>query len=76
MSCGKRWRWQFRDPKLRGSKPQTPLGWAAFGTTTFLPRVRTRSKSHTTPLHWASELHYLLLGENKCWSPLGFKGLS
>ena len=58
MSCRKRWTWQFRDPKLRGSKPQTPLGWATFGTTTFPPRMRTPSKSHATPLHWASELKW------------------
>ena len=38
--------------------PQTTLGWAAIGTTTFLPRVRTPSKSHATPLHWASELKW------------------
>lgn len=58
MSRGKCWKWQFRDPKLRGSMPQTLLGWAAFGTTTFLPRVRTPSKSHATPPNWASELKW------------------
>ena len=31
-------------------KKKTPLSWAAFGTTTFLPFLRTRSKSHATPL--------------------------
>ena len=30
--------------------PQISLLWAAFGTTTFLPRVRTPTKSHATPV--------------------------
>ena len=29
---------------------QISLQWAAFGTTTFLPRVSTATKSHATPL--------------------------
>ena len=34
-----------------GSMPLDPLGWAAFGATTLLSRVRTpQSKSYATPL--------------------------
>ena len=52
MSCGKRWKWHFQDSKLKnfsgGACPQTPLGQATFGDTTFLSRVPTPSKSHAT----------------------------
>ena len=54
ISCRKRWKWHFRDPKFKNFWssicPQTSQRWAAFGTTTFLPRVRTPTKSHAAPL--------------------------
>ena len=55
MSCGKGWKWHFRDPKfkdfLMGACPKTPLVWAAFGATTCSACGRmTPSKYHATPL--------------------------
>ena len=45
MSCRKCWKWYFWDLNLiifwGGACPQTPLGWAAFGATTFLPPMYT-----------------------------------
>jgi len=43
-------KWHFRDPKVKNFWGQHVLGWAAFSTTTFLPRMHTPSKSHATPL--------------------------
>ena len=57
VSCRKRWKCHFRDPKLRnflGSIPPDLVGWADFGATTFFPRVRTPSQSHVTLLTFIS----------------------
>ena len=49
MSCTKRWKWHFRDPKVKNLLGEHALGWDTVATT-FLPRVRTHSKSHAMPL--------------------------
>ena len=53
ISCRKRWKCISKTLNFKKSgvaRSQIPLQWAAFGTTTFLPRVRTATKSHATPL--------------------------
>ena len=53
MSCGKRCKWHFRDPKLKnlgGGMPPEALSSVDYGATTFFLHMRTPSKSHSTPL--------------------------
>ena len=53
MSCRKRRRWHFRDPKFKNfpgeHAPRLPQVWGAYGALTFLP-LRAPSKSHATLL--------------------------
>ena len=63
MSCEKRLKGRFQDPKIKtllGKHAlRTPLGWAALGASTFPLRERTPSKSHVRPpqdVHFSSFL--------------------
>ena len=62
MSCGKRKKWHFRDPKIWNifwrTCPQMPLVCSTFGGPIFLS-LRKPSKPHATPLH-----------QFTCFSPL------
>ena len=53
MSCRKRRRWHFWDPKFKNfpgeHAPRLPQVWGAYGALTFLP-LRAPSKSHATLL--------------------------
>ena len=55
MSCRKRWKWHFRDPKFKtfpgGACPQTPLGWG-WGCNLKISHVLiyVQNSSYATPL--------------------------
>ena len=49
MSCRKRWKWHFRDPKVKNFLGEQALGWDTAATTCH-PHVCTHSKSHAMRL--------------------------